>query len=173
MTTYAENRQRIKGLWPNATIPQQLADLFAERLEKLDQEILAEAIKAARIDSKFPTPELRDILTSYERQRRLCEVSKPQPKTHEPKVRLPDIDRDTQRKVVQDARSLIRDATAADAESIRNAIWSRWEAGEIDSACTSGLLAELHSHLTGTTGMRIINRDGADVPAKPYAECPF
>lgn len=174
MITYEDNRRLMKGLWPNATIPQALADLFSERLEKLDQEILADAVKHARIESQYPTPELRDILASYERQRRLRQVSSPvvsRPK--EPRIRLPEVDQQTQRRVVDEAKSLIREATASDAESIRRAVWSRFEAGEIDSARTSHLLSELEKKLSGSIGMRVIQQDGSDVAAAAFDEVPF
>lgn len=167
--TYDENRELIRGLWPHATIPQAMADLFRERLEHLDQDALAGAIKSARVESKFPTPELRDILDAYNRARRLEAISKPKPVDHGPKISLPKVDPEVERKVVAEARSVIRESRPEAEESIKRAIWRRWEANDIGSGKASGLLADLHLKIYGGPGMRFINKDGVDVRPEPTA----
>jgi hypothetical protein len=104
--TWDENRALIKGLWPNATIEPALASLFKERLSGLDQIVLAEAIKEAKVASKWPTPELGDILAAYAKARRF------QPDEWKPQLRVnpippsPGVDPAEEQKTIRDIEVL-------------------------------------------------------------------
>jgi hypothetical protein len=167
MTTYDDNRSLIRGLWPKAEISKELADLFSERLQPLDQDLLSDALKLARIESRYPTPDLGEILESYSKQRRLSHVAtKSYSAAPPPKQKMPDVDKEAERKIVQEARSLIKSSQPEDADCIRDAIWDRWEAGELSSAKCSTLLSELLLMINGGPGISRIGDDGEPEPLR-------
>ena len=71
-----------------------------------------------------------------------------------------------QRRTYEDAMAVIEEATEESAESIRRAIWNRWEAGEIGSATASRLLTELALKLSGGPGLTRILPDGSQEPMR-------
>jgi hypothetical protein len=100
------NKTLINDLWPKADITDAMNDLFAERLSGLDQTALAAAIKEARIGSKWPTPELGEILAAYHKERRI------QPEEWKPKTRVnpippsPGVDPAEEQKTIRDIEVL-------------------------------------------------------------------
>lgn len=115
--TWGENKNAIRELWPNATIEPALAQLFVDRLSGLDQSILAEAIREARIQSRYPTPELREILDAYHKSKRLSgDAWKPKDR-EKPLPPSPNVDPEVERKTVSDIRYLLTNV-ARDLESI-------------------------------------------------------
>jgi hypothetical protein len=71
-----------------------------------------------------------------------------------------------QRRIYEDAMAVIEGATEDSAESIRKAIWNRWEAGKIGSATASRLLTELGLKLSGGPGLTQILADGSQEPMR-------
>jgi hypothetical protein len=69
--TWADSRALIQGLWPNAAMTKELAGLFEDRLSNLDHSLLATAIGNHRIESKFPSPDIGEILSAYHKAKRL------------------------------------------------------------------------------------------------------
>ena len=105
--TWEENKNAIRELWPNATIEPALAQLFVDRLAGLDQSVLAEAVREARIQSRYPTPELREILDAYHKSKRLSgETWKPKQRER-PLPPSPDVDPKVEQKTVGDIRYLL------------------------------------------------------------------
>lgn len=137
--TWEQNKTAIRELWPNATIEPALASLFAERLSHLDQAILAEAIREARIQSRFPTPEIRDILDAYHKAQRMSPQAW-QPRHYEkPLPPSLDVDPEVERKTVRDIRYLLDNV--------------KWEEAEIDrlierilNAMDKGLIGPAMTH---------------------------
>jgi len=162
--SYDDNRSLIRGLWPNAEITETMASLFRERLSRLDQEVLAEAIKAARVDSRWHTPELGEILGQYEKFRRIAAVAKPVATQHQKRPKVPEVDPAVEQRVQRDAMTVIREATLSDEECIANAIWARWEANEIGSNIACRLLTELKLKLYPGPCLSRITKDGEIVP---------
>jgi len=105
--TWEQNKTAIRELWPNATIEPALASLFAERLSHLDQAILAEAIREARIQSRFPTPEIRDILDAYHKAQRMSPQAWRPQQCEKPLPPSPDVDPEVEQKTVRDIRYLL------------------------------------------------------------------
>lgn len=107
--SWDENLSLLNDLWPNADIRPALNDLFAERLSGLNQEVLAAAIKEARIASRFHTPELGEILNCYHKQKRMSAESWT-PTRREPAPQpTPGVDPDEEAKTLRDIRILQRD----------------------------------------------------------------
>jgi hypothetical protein len=71
-----------------------------------------------------------------------------------------------QRRIFEDAMAVIEEATEESAESIRRAIWNRWEADKIGSATASRLLTELALKLSGGPGLTHILADGSQEPMR-------
>ena len=108
MSSWETNKTAIRELWPNATIPQALAELFADKLEHLDQAVLAKAIREARVASKYPTPEIREILDAYQRAKRL-DSSAWQPRAFEPPLPLsPGVDPETEHRTAKEIDILLQ-----------------------------------------------------------------
>jgi len=61
--------------------------LFADKLQHLDQAVLAKAIREARVAAKYPTPEIREILEAYHKAKRL-DSSGWQPRAYDPPLPL-------------------------------------------------------------------------------------
>ena len=105
--TWEENKNAIRELWPNATIEPALAQLFVDRLSGLDQSVLAEAVREARIQSRYPTPELREILDAYHKVKRLSgDAWKPRDRER-PLPPSPDVAPEVEQKTVRDIRYLL------------------------------------------------------------------
>lgn len=105
--TWDENRKAIRELWPNATIEPALANLFIDRLSGLDQTILAEALREARIQSRYPTPELREILEAYHRCKRFSGDAWMPRQRERPLPPSPNVDPAMEKKTVSDIRYLL------------------------------------------------------------------
>lgn len=109
MTSWETNKAAIRELWPNATIPQALAELFADKLQHLDQGVLAKAIREARVAAKYPTPEIREILEAYHKAKRL-DSSGWQPRAYEPPLPLsPGVDPETEHRTAKEIDILLQD----------------------------------------------------------------
>ena len=104
--TYDDNKELIRGLWPTAAIEPAMADLFAERLSHLNQDVLAEAIKEARIASRFHTPELGEILNCYHKSKRLTSESWKPAKREAPAEPTPGVDPDEEARTLREIRIL-------------------------------------------------------------------
>jgi len=65
MSTINDNIALAEALWPNASWPRQLLDLWRERLSGLDQVILTEAIKTTKPKFASHQPELKWVLERY------------------------------------------------------------------------------------------------------------
>lgn len=73
----------------------------------------------------------------------------------------PDLTTASQRKIYDQAMSVIATADEASADCVRKAVWNRWEKGEIGSATASHLLTELSLKLSGGPGLTRILPDGS------------
>ena len=107
--SWNENLALLNDLWPNADIRPALNDLFAERLSGLDQDVLSESIKAARIDSRFHTPELGEILQHYHKAKRMSVSSWQPPERVRRAEPTPGVDQAEEAKTLRDIRILMRD----------------------------------------------------------------
>jgi len=107
--TYDDNKDLIRGLWPTAAIEPAMADLFAERLSRLNQDVLCEAIKEARISSRFHTPELGEILNCYHKQKRMSADSWQPPRREPAPQPTPGVDPTEEAKTLRDIRILMQD----------------------------------------------------------------
>lgn len=119
--TWTENLALLNDLWPNADIRPALNDLFAERLSGLNQDVLAESIKEARISSRFHTPELGEILNCYHKSKRLSSESwVPKRPRHKP-TPTPGVDPDEEEQTIRDIQ-LLRQAVEHTVEAVEELI---------------------------------------------------
>jgi len=119
--TYEDNKDLIRGLWPTAAIEPAMADLFAERLSCLNQDVLREAIKEARISSRFHTPELGEILNCYHKSKRLSSDSwVPKRPRHKP-TPTPGVDPDEEEQTIRDIQ-LLQQAVEHTVEAVEELI---------------------------------------------------
>jgi hypothetical protein len=152
--TWDENKELIRGLWPNAAIEPALAELFAERLSGLDQGVLREAVKDARVASRFHTPELGEILGCYHKSKRLSSRSWQPPAREKPPTPTPGVDPEEERRTVEDIRILRSEVehTVEAVEELIERILDAMIANRIGSVMTHRMLIPLQAlrfHLMG------------------------
>jgi hypothetical protein len=152
--TWSENMALVNDLWPNADIRPALNDLFVERLSGLDQNALSDAIKSARIDSRFHTPELGDILHHYNRSRRLHSAAWESKPREKPPAPTPGVDPEEERRTVEDIRILRSEVehTVEAVEELIERILDAMIANRIGSVMTHRMLIPLQAlrfHLMG------------------------
>lgn len=102
MRTYEDNVEAINELWQSFAPTHELRQLFRERLAKLDQAALYEAIKQAKVDNEGPWPAIKWFITAYAEVQRKRREAMPKPSQTQVRNVIPEVDTEAEKTLVQE-----------------------------------------------------------------------
>ena len=160
--TWHENAKAINQLWQTFQPAEELRKLFRETFERLDQDVLYEAIKAARIEDDKPWPTIRLINTCYSAQvaKRKRQVPRQAINT-ETRTTFAVPDTEEERKLVTDLEYVIDSSTDEQFHGIEKIVLDRLVQERLASVSAFRLLQRLRVKVFGEgPGLSVVGRDG-------------
>jgi len=170
MRTYEDNVEVINQLWQSFSPTQELRQLFRERLHKLDQGVLYEAIKQAKVDNEGPWPAIKWFTTAYaecNRKRRWTLEEKRASQTGVRNV-IPQPDTDAEKKLVRDFYAAIEGCDDQGFRDLDALILKKYDEHLLSSVSAFRLCRQLRLHVLGdSAGLSKVTSSGDIVPLEP------
>lgn len=149
MRTYEDNVEAINELWQSFAPTHELRQLFRERLSKLDQPTLYEAIKQAKVDNEGPWPAIKWFTSAYADIQRKRRESAPKPSQTYVRNVIPEVDTEAEKKLVQDFYAAIEGCDDEGFHAMDKMILDKYEANLLSSLSAHRLCRQLRIHLFG------------------------
>lgn len=170
MRTYEDNVEAINQLWQAFTPTHELRQLFREKLSKLDQAVLYEAIKQAKVDNEGPWPAIKWFTVAYAEVQRKRRESTPKTMEKHTRTILPDIDTEQEKRLVADFQLAIQGCNDEGFKHLEGMILDKMSKELLlSSLSTHRLLHSLQVHLGygAATGLSRVTKDGDLEPMQP------
>lgn len=152
MRTYDDNVEVINELWQSFTPTHELRQLFRERLQKLEQDVLYEAIKQAKVDNEGPWPAIKWFTAAYNEIKRKQIQSAPHKPSQYIRHIIPDVDVAEENRLVSEFCAAIEGCTDEGFTSMRDMILDKYDAHLLSSLNAHRLCRQLLVHLGYVVG---------------------
>ena len=150
MRTYEDNVEAINELWQSFAPTHELRQLFRERLAKLDQAALYEAIKQAKVDNEGPWPAIKWFITAYAEVQRKRREAMPKPSQTYVRNVIPDVDTEAEKKLLQEFYAAIEVCTDEGFHQLDEMILDKAvKENALSSVSAHRLCRQLRHHLFG------------------------
>lgn len=169
MRTYEDNVEVINQLWQSFTPTHELRQLFRERLEKLDQAVLYEAIKQAKVENDGPWPAIKWFTSEYRQIKQRQIESAPHKPTPYVRNVIPDVDADAEKELVKEFCIAIEGCNDEGFKSLRDMILDKYDEHLLSSLGALRLCRHLLDHLGYVVGvgMSKVSANGDISPLAP------
>lgn len=152
MRTYDDNVEVINELWQSFAPTHELRQLFRERLEKLDQNVLYEAIKQAKVDNDGPWPAIKWFTSAYNEIKRKQLQSAPHKPSQYVRNIIPDVDVAEENRLVSEFCAAIEGCNDEGFIGLREMILDKYDAHLLSSLNAHRLCRQLLVHLGYVVG---------------------
>lgn len=150
MRTYEDNVEAINELWQSFAPTHELRQLFRERLAKLDQAALYEAIKQAKVDNEGPWPAIKWFITAYAEVQRKRREAMPKPRETYTRSVIPAVDTEAEKQLVKEFQMAIEGCTDEGFRQLDEMILDKMEKeNRLSAYSTHCLCRQLREHLFG------------------------
>lgn len=162
MRTYEDNVEAINQLWQSFTPTHELRQLFRERLSKLDQAALYEAIKQAKVENEGPWPAIKWFITAYADVQRKRRESMPKAREKYERSIFPEIDTEDEKRLVKEFQAAIEGCTDDGFHQLDEMILDKMsKENRLSAHSTHCLCRSLREHLFGAgPGLSRVGRNG-------------
>lgn len=147
MKTYEDNVEVINQLWQSFTPTHELRQLFRERLHRLDQDILYEAIKQAKVENDGPWPSIKWFTSAFsDIQKKQLQSAPYKPSRYVRNV-IPDVDAESEKVLIAEFCAAIEGCTDEGFYEMEKLILDKYDASLLSSLSAFRLLRQLLIHL--------------------------